>query len=301
MKGSYANSMAEVAEALNEVYFEDKREKRKFVYLHLVPPHRPYEAPGEFRIFNTTGAKEIDNFQHFLGNIKEGNISPNEEELNYIESMYDANVLYADAIVKRLYEFLDGNGLLGRTILIITSDHGEASKMEHGELGHNTTLYDEMIHIPFVIKLPIDLGQEGRTVTSLSAILDIAPTVLDLFGMKPADGFEGHSLLPQIFGQDDTKSERFVFLDNPGARQLGIRGTKYKYISTFQQKMLFDLSVDPEERENLYTQRVVAGYYEQRVNKEYDFQPIEVEKESEGLDGLSEEEKRKLRELGYIR
>ncbi len=299
-KGSYRNSLDEVVDAVSALYKEANDENRKFVYLHLIPPHRPYDPPEELKIFDSPG-NEIDLTGPFLDDIEKGNYTPSQKELEYIAGMYDANVLYADTLVKEIVEFLEGRGLWDKTIFIVTSDHGESVRMEHGKLGHNTTLFDEMIHIPFVVRLPDHLELQNKTIESVSGIVDVAPTLLDLFGITTEEGFKGRSLLSDMFGRGRPSSEKYVFLENPGSKQVGVRDQEHKYIASPEHRMLFELRTDPEERVNIYSAKpIAAGYYEQWVAKEYAPQS-EPQEDRVRLDQLSEEQRKKLRELGYIR
>ena len=95
--------------------------------------------------------------------------------------------------------------LLERTVVIISADHGEAL-FEHGWIGHNVQLYDESMHIPLIVRLPAGKGPAaGTRLRTLTDLLDVAPTIADLFGVMGRGGserqFQGRSLLPALIGR----------------------------------------------------------------------------------------------------
>ncbi|MFH1620137.1 MAG: sulfatase, partial [bacterium] len=118
------------------------------------------------------------------------------EDIAYLRILYDACVFDADMMIGSLYARLKDLGLADKTLLVITSDHGEEF-MEHGQLQHNR-LYNEHLHVPLIFIFP---GQRiGRRPAQIVQSIDIAPTILDAVGLSPQAGGEGKSLLPLMEG-----------------------------------------------------------------------------------------------------
>jgi len=287
-------------QALTHIYSQPNKNKPKFIYIHTQPPHAPYLPPKEFRVFPLPENISFNPTPQNFRKIESGEIKATPDLLDYIESLYDANVLYADSLAEKIYDFFKENNLLDQTILIFTSDHGDACRMQHGKLGHNTTLFQEMIHIPFVVIFPEEMGINPSRPLIPSSVVDSSPTLLDLFGIKPDDGFKGKSLLPFIFSPEFKDSQ--VFLENlSGNRnQKGIIELPYKFISSPPNERLFDLVSDYSEKTNLRLERpVTAGYFRQLIQRHVSGQKLESE--TIDLEKLDEETRERLKSLGYIK
>jgi arylsulfatase A-like enzyme len=134
---------------------------------------------------------EVNRFA-FVGN----DVAVDDRVLRDLEDVYDAEVLSLDTELRRLFQGLASRGLLENAIVVITSDHGEEFK-EHGLIGHEKTLYGEVIRVPFLIALP---GGSTRTeIAETVSLVDLAPTLLRLAGIS-ADALEGIDLVPACRG-----------------------------------------------------------------------------------------------------
>jgi arylsulfatase A-like enzyme len=163
---------------------------------------------------------------------------------------YDQEIRYTDEYLGKLFDDLARTGAADNTIIIITSDHGDAFN-EHGTRNHGDTLYGELLHVPLIIAVP-DLPP--RRVDGAVTPLDIVPTVADLCGIDVSDlSFEGRSLVPQIFyGKEDP--ERVVFAETNFQHILRAAiSERYKMIFDLKnnQYKLFDLEADPGEKKDI--------------------------------------------------
>jgi len=287
-------------EALTDIYAHDHKNQQKFIYIHLHPPHSPYLPPKKFRIFpapdNISFSPTPQNFRK----IETGEIKATDDLLDYIESMYDANVLYADSLAEKIYDFFKENKLLGNTIFIFTSDHGDACKMQHGKFGHNTTLFQEMVHIPFIMIFPKKLAVPPSSPQIPASVVDVPVTLLELFGITDSNGLHGKTLLPFILSPEQTSSH--VFLENlsGGRQQKSIVEHRYKFISTKNQDMLFDLLNDYQEKTNLvFEMPSAAGYFRELIRSYSGGQVFESEKID--LEKIDKETRERLKSLGYIK
>jgi arylsulfatase len=300
----YDNDLAfydRLIEDLRKIY--QKKDGRKFIYMHLIPPHAPYSPPEEYRIFEKKTSKKIETTPQNFRKLETGEIDPDPELLEYIESMYDSNILFADSISKKIFDLLEKEKIADRALIIITSDHGEACKMEHGFMDHNTTIFEEMVKIPMIMHFPEKFNVTSkRLIPDLASVVDMAPTILDLFGIKNGFKMNGASLLPLIFSGNAESDGRFVYFENLLKGQLGIRYQDYKYIATNSEKLLFDLEKDPFEKVNLAPSRKVTErfFYDLIRNNEFLLFPQKSDEEGK-LKITDEKVLKELRDLGYIK
>jgi arylsulfatase A-like enzyme len=110
--------------------------------------------------------------------------------------VYDGEIAYTDKHIGKLLDFLARSPAGQKTVIIVTSDHGDGFK-EHGFENHGFALYRELVHVPLLFYVP---ENEGRVVPGPVSNIDIMPTLADLIGVDIGDPtVEGESLIPQIF------------------------------------------------------------------------------------------------------
>lgn len=286
--------------SLKELYSKHKTDKQKFIYIHVHPPHAPYLPPKKFRVFPAPENVSLRPTPQNFRKIETGEIEATDDLLDYIESMYDANVLYADSLAESIYGFFRENKLCDKTIFIFTSDHGDACKMQHGMLGHNTTLFQEMVHIPFIMVFPNKLNVPPSSPQIPASVADVPVTLMELFGITDDFGLKGKTLLPFILTPEQTSSH--VFLENLSGdrQQKGIVEHRYKFISSNNEDMLFDLWNDYPEKKNLVLgMPATAGYFRALIRSHSSGQVFESEKID--LEKIDKETRERLKSLGYIK
>jgi arylsulfatase A-like enzyme len=181
-------------------------------------------------------------------------LSADENEL--VNLMYDSGVAYADAQVGRLIDHLASLGLADRTVLIVTSDHGEALG-EDDRAGHSY-LEDYNVLVPLLVGLPNGRGA-GATIDRQVRLTDLAPTIVDAAGLGADLGDDGVSLLHLIDGEPARVPDRAWTYAPAANRGLALRLTgrlKYTYNDTAWEQLrgeerLVDLDRDPAEHHNL--------------------------------------------------
>jgi arylsulfatase A-like enzyme len=174
-----------------------------FLFVHLYDVHSktavlPYEAPPPFRDQFCPGA--IDTFEACrqgqcatdrLHAMVERRAQPfSAEELEIVRCLYDGGIAFVDHELGRLFAAVDDLNLSASTVLIVTSDHGEAF-FEHGAPLH-TTLHDEIARVPLIIRAPGAVA--GKRASGVVSLADIAPTILELAGIALPDHLHGQSL-----------------------------------------------------------------------------------------------------------
>jgi arylsulfatase A-like enzyme len=189
-------------------------------------------------------------------------------------SKYDAEVRWVDEAFGRIMRKLQALGIWDDSLIIFTADHGEAFG-EHGILGHQDCMYDEVLRIPLLIQYPD--GEGGRRVSEPVESLDLFPTILELAGLPPESGV-GESLVPLFDGRRDRRRNRYLFHSRfhyekayheiavrdrwwkllVTARDLGTNGSDERRAPAWDldasstQFELYHPATDPEEANDLY-------------------------------------------------
>jgi arylsulfatase A-like enzyme len=171
---------------------------------------------------------------------------------------YDGEVAFVDHHLGRVLAALERRTFASRTIVIISSDHGEAFG-EHDLYRHGFELWEELVRVPLVIYVP---GAGARTIDARRSAIDITPTLLDIFGVAPPaptdkGALRGESLLADVLGPPGhVARQRPIYIDMPGGpyndeRQALIDGNLKIVTSGGRPLGLFDLQKDPGEKRDL--------------------------------------------------
>jgi arylsulfatase A-like enzyme len=186
--------------------------------------------------------------------------------------------------------------------VIVMADHGEGLG-EHGWIGHNVQLYEESIHIPLVMRFPAGKGPAGKTVGGLVDLLDLAPTIADVFGVLGQGGsdkqFQGRSLLPVLEGAPGKPAvlSRTVW-DRP---RYSLRDERFKYLYDTRtgEERLFDVQADPAESKDVAAADPLrAAYFRQALHQWIQGLGAHAGAAEEGT--LTPEQRENLCALGYI-
>ncbi|MEL7061116.1 MAG: sulfatase [Acidobacteriota bacterium] len=288
----------------------DVLEEPFFLYAHYMDPHDPYRAEARFR-----GRFADTDDAHLPKAIREGqpnalmpwlrdgsfddNVAP--EHIAHLEALYDEEILAADAGLRKLVGGLRKRGLLERTHLIVTSDHGEAF-LEHGYLKHCYSVYDEEVRVPLLVRTAD--GASGRSSIAAS-LLDLLPTILDLAGAEAHPEAEGGSLRRWL-AQPPEDAAAATPTDG---RRLTFSGMgPYRAVTDGRWKLIDDLRAEPR----LYDLEIDAGETtdvldtERRTFRELEsLLTVWVEAGERGIDpqeslDRGRELEEKLRSLGYL-
>jgi arylsulfatase A-like enzyme len=140
---------------------------------------------------------------------------------------YDGEIIGTDAQVRRLRRALEVRGLLERTLVVITADHGESLGESDYFFQHGVELNEASLHVPLVLRHP---GlPAGARVDAPASLVDVFPTLLSLVGLPPSAGLAGRDLTPFVFGA--TADERTLVAYNvAGARRVAVRRGPWKLV-----------------------------------------------------------------------
>ncbi len=248
----------------------NEKEKPFFMFLHYWDTHVPYAPPEPFKSFFYVGNEKSSLYR---GIEKVKIMSPlwfqfrewlkeiNDDE--YVRAMYDSEIAYLDTAIKELLLGFEKEDLLDDTVIVITSDHGEALG-EHDVFFDHHMVYNQDIHVPLIFA-NITKEYSNIRVKEYCEHSDIAPTILDVLGIKE-EGMTGHSLLPVVKEHKinlNKKGEKKPILSmiNTWNSKIAITAGKYKLITTLKEydlygrppgyMELFNLRLDPEETINI--------------------------------------------------
>ena len=308
--------------------FLDRMKKdgtRFFAYVHYREPHHPYDPPPPYNtIFGPDapipksrreGGAVADKW---LKDINQGVVQPSAEEIDHLRRLYDGNLAFADQEVGYLRGELEARGLLDNTVVIVIGDHGEGL-FEHGYIGHNAQVFEESARVPLIVSLPkaMRAANPPARVASLVDLTDIAPTVLDIFGLTGAGGssraFEGHSLLGHLASSQARGDEgprevltRTVFFNRGRPPVYALRNAAHTFIynTATTEFSLFDRTSRPrfEDKEHdfaprapvalreMYRQNLLAWVGSLRSRS------VQADK----LEGMSRQQCEELKALGYL-
>ncbi|HUU28157.1 MAG TPA: sulfatase-like hydrolase/transferase [archaeon] len=233
-----------------------------FIFINYMDVHHPYDPPQPYRSLylkpNQKVTALIDSVNHNHNLVKNRLVALSDKDFEILRALYDGSMNYLDAKIQELLEYLKQRGLYDNTLVIITSDHGEAHG-DHGLLGHRVFLYRPLIHIPLIIhhgKLTRSPGVREVPVS----ICDIFHTIVRLLGMEnlgAPTGAKVSYLLDPIIPKKPCYSllkEPRISLKMEAFNDLRSIWTPegYHYILCENESYeCFDLSKDFEEQHNL--------------------------------------------------
>jgi arylsulfatase A-like enzyme len=170
-------------------------DEKFFLYLHYLDPHGPYHPDAAY-VAKLDGSlhprplKLYGEVREHCSELRKQGFAPGEEQFDDLKLRYDAEIASTSEAIRRLLDGLESMGALDRTLVIVTSDHGEEF-LEHGYVEHAWTLYEESIHVPLILWAPGRLAPQR--VDAGVSLVDLMPTLLALFEW-PADDSDGRPL-----------------------------------------------------------------------------------------------------------
>ena len=160
--------------------------------MNYFDPHDPYYAPSPYQTwYGEKPAQGDPGSFGVVGSSDWGGIL-SAEETQWQMDAYDSSIAYLDAQLGALFDALRAAGVYDDTVIVVTSDHGEAFG-EHDLYGHANSLYRETLHVPLIIRYPKSIPA-GQHVASVVSLRDLAATISDLAGLAPPQAFAGTPL-----------------------------------------------------------------------------------------------------------
>jgi arylsulfatase len=275
-KGFYAEAEEVQAEAM--AWLDTEASKPFFLYLHLSEPHAPYApAPEAVNRFvrgtpSAAIATAADPLDRLSASAPALPAAARAADLAWVSSLYDAEVATVDTMLGQLRNDLEERGLWATTLVVLTSDHGEAFG-EHGFAGHGYSLFAEEVQVPLILGWGGAAAEAQRSAV-LARQIDVLPTILDLLGVPLPSGVEGVSLV------DGAATEAFTEtrLHRPAKTGLILDGLKVVRSygrASGSQLSVYDLVLDPgETRDVVRKHPALAGWVEQEFRRRESAAPV---------------------------
>lgn len=235
-------------------WLKDQRKEPFFLWVHYMDVH----GPGVYTPLS----------DKIRGRLNKGELKKRLDRtdssqricINYLADLinrYDSRIRYVDHAIENLFAHLEEDNILDNSLVIITADHGQEF-LDHGNLGHFPKLYEELIHVPLIIKGP---GiPKGKKIDKLVQHLDIAPTILDMLGFSVPESFLGKNLLEEteqqgIISEVANETNEKVEIDLSQLK-VAYRSEEWKYIYCAKgEDELYNMKEDPREERNLAFER----------------------------------------------
>jgi arylsulfatase A-like enzyme len=297
------------AEDINKEVFgmlDKVKEKNEsfFLFVNYMDAHEPYIPPPPFDTLFPGKDETFTTHRYFTiaTEMIKSHDNLKEKDLNHLISQYDGAISYEDLYISNLISRLKEMGLYENSLIIITSDHGEAFGSRN-LIGHGVSVYQDQVRVPLIIKYPNI--NEGRVVDEIADSVDLMPTILDVLGYGIPEDTQGRSLIKitreaRAVLSESYPSGNILDIDKRFDRvERAIFLRPYKFISsTAGKKELYNIQNDPQEMEDLYqSAHNVAGELDARLGNwikgAVTEDPSQFKLDSDTMD--------RLKALGYVK
>ncbi len=285
-----------VLRQLREWLPEIRKSAPWFVWLHFLDPHAPYRPrPAHLPGLWTAAERYADLESAVPADVlRRLGVVPGSPRLAYVQALYRSEVAEVDRHLDAVFRELGPDADLA----IVTSDHGEEF-LEHGGFGHGATLFEEVIRVPLLVRLPEGLPR-AEIVSEPVSLVDVLPTILEVAGVPPPADLDGMSLARRDPAGGDAPRTLFATLERSSRAWGAIRG-RWKLVQTLSPQPAtegFDLEADPEEQRPVADLSAspladLAGLVGRRI-EQAEGAP------SNPIIRLDREQERALRALGYV-
>jgi arylsulfatase len=243
----------------------DKEIKQPFaVFLHLWNPHAPYnKAPQEFYRFylgNDPCDLRMNCMPETIRAAQQRTFGMPITDPSYVVAAYDAEIAYTDSSLKMLFEKLEELDLIKDTVILVTSDHGEIMDNPRLAAGRpwafcHIGLHEDVLRVPLIISgVP---AIEGLRIKGVFQLVDILPTLIELFNLETEMDLDGISLKNALRGEQVSGRSRIIVSENTYQKQRAILEPPWKCMrfedqwDSMPRKSLYNLEDDPKEEVNL--------------------------------------------------
>jgi arylsulfatase A-like enzyme len=268
-KGKFGSMGVSIPKALE--WLQGNSNKKFFMFLHGYDIHGQGIPEGgfDYRFVDKgydrkySGSKEEQEALREEG-LEKGYTSLRDDDVKFWRAIYDEKIQRTDALFKKFLTEYEKMGLMDKTIFVLTSDHGTEFH-EHKRFDHGFSLYNELIHVPLIIKLP--KVNAGKTITDQVSSVDVMPTILDLLDVKMPEKaknqLRGASLVPALKGKtvakdvySETDYRQYTYKRSVITRD----GWKFIYTLEDKSRELYNLKTDPQELKNVVAQEPRRAY-----------------------------------------
>jgi len=273
-----------------------------FLFINYMEPHDRYKPP-KFKDEFLKNNPPLSKLRKINDILKTKKFDLEEEEITIAENLYNAELKYLDSKIKQLYKILENNDLLDDTVFILTSDHGEyfgEHKTSKSEplLTHGLELYEEVLHVPLIIKYPNDISEKIKKRVEIkelySHILNLASGKIKK--LMPRED----TSLAEYYGLHSNKFHEKYKSSKEDEQKFAIYSDKWKYIKSESYCRLFNLDEDEKERNDLSEKRKGVVKKLEEKAKEIGVE-ISNNVEKTDVDKVDNSElKERLKKMGYL-
>ncbi|TBL78613.1 sulfatase-like hydrolase/transferase [Paenibacillus thalictri] len=255
-------------------FMEETADRPWMLHLSYWKPHLPFSVPEPyFSMYDPAEVPmpellegELDNkppLQNLFREERRGRFLADEERLRRVRAAYYGMITQLDDHLGRLFEEMRRMGVLDRTLIVFTSDHGEYLGDHY--MIEKELFYEQALHVPLIMKLPGVIPQ-GRSIPEFVESVDILPTLLEAAELKVPNAVQGKSLFPlmngtarawrqEVYAEWDFQyyhCRRLLGLEPDQCKAVMVRDDRWKYVHYSDQPCeLYDLHADPGELRNL--------------------------------------------------
>jgi arylsulfatase A-like enzyme len=287
-------------------WFQIRRSKPFFLFLHYYDIHSDYSSLPQFESqFLRPYEGVADGTTTQLLNFRNGLVKLTKVDAEHLIDLYDASIKQMDFMLAQLFKYLEKQKLADNTVVIVTSDHGE-ELFDHGGVLHSQTQYEELVHIPLIIRGP-GIPQSKR-IKQIVSLVDFMPTILSLAGVDAPASLDGTNLCPLWQDSNARLPQRHLFAEASKTTipekivlwhdiKRAVRHPRYKlhYDKLTKKAELYDLQDDPLETNDVASNHTVLVDSMFSQLKKF----MGTSRKTE-VHPLSPEEVQRLKSLGYL-
>ena len=290
-------------------WLEANKNKKFFLYIHFKEPHSVYIPLPPFQgMFSGSYKKKVN-----LAGYTEKAETLMDEEVEYIRACYDENLASADSVFGGLVRKMESLDLIEKSIIILTSDHGEFLGEKGRVFGHGGCFGDEGIHIPLIIRFPRDSAiKKPQKIKALVKMSDLFATLADIYQLEIQHGLiEGKSFI-SLLNETEQEINSYIVIGKIGTPGYCYRTKSYKLIYWEESGLVefFDLEKDPEETKNIYKKNnIKENFFLMNLKKWLEKQQLirkllikgDFPEEELDLKSIDRKTLENLKALGYIK
>jgi len=282
-------------------WLSENRREPFFLFVHFYDVHSNYwSLPRYEEEFLRPYRGPLDGSTAQLRAVRDGHLELGPADVRHLIDRYAAGIRQLDDVLAQLVGILRDAGLLESTLVILTSDHGEEF-LDHGDVMHGRTQFEEVMHVPLVLVGPgLPAGLRVREPVSL---VDVMPTAFALLGRPVPPGLDGLDLSPLWERPGASLGRRFLFgeadwRNDEADVTRSVRSGRWKLVLDRRtgESRLYDLARDPRERQDVQADRPKVA---ERLRAELE-EFMRDAREAPAPAELTPEEIERLEELGYL-
>ena len=275
-----------------------------FLWLHYYETHSPYRLTGyaQHRLGDYMGPLKGGASTKLFYSYGSEELRPTAENERALNVLYDGEVMAVDSLVGNILNTLRMARFLDNAWVIVVADHGQLLG-EHDVVGHGFHVWEPVLKVPFIVWQSGEPAA-GRRIKTRVSLVDLAPTVLDVVGVKHPANLAGRSLSLALRGEDLPDVDHFgsVRVPDPNTQRLDRKSVavyheSYKYVLSGEKEFTFDLKTDPGETDPLGVSELDPHLLDRLRPQALAHRTRE---RSDRIEALSADRIKELRTLGYI-